>query len=228
MRRFLRGLARLGSLFKMKSFFLAVLAIVGGGWAARAADTTLFEQNFESVEAGALPKEFLPLAGEFQVRVEGGNHLVELPGSPLDTYGALFGPSHGDSGVVEGRFRGTKQGRKFPTFGISLRGAGGYRLQVSPGKGQLEIYKGDEPLVGVPFTWESGSWTWLRLSLRKAAQGSGWLVEGWVWKEGEKPPQEASVKLDLSGDPAAGRAAIWGSPYAGTPIYFDDLKWVSR
>jgi hypothetical protein len=24
---------------------------------------------------------------------------------------------------------------------------------------------------------------------------------------------------------AAGRAAVWGSPYSGTPIRFDDLKW---
>jgi hypothetical protein len=123
---------------------------------------------------------------------------------------------------LEGRFHGTKTGRKFPTFGLSLRGAGGYRLQVSPGKGQLEIYKGDEPLVGVPFAWQSGVWTSLKLTLLK--QGVGWVVEGRVWADGAAPaaPQ---VRWEVAGELAAGRAAVWGSPYSGTPIRFDDLKW---
>jgi hypothetical protein len=187
-----------------------------------AADTVLFEQNFEALPAGPMPKEFLALAGEFAVAEEGGAHFLELPGSPLDTFGALFGPSSAEPCSLEGRFYGTKTGRKFPTFGLSLRGAGGYRLQVSPGKGLLEIYKGDEPLAGVAFGWQSGTWTSLKLTLRK--EGAGWVIEGRAWSEGSAPaaPQ---VRWEVQGDLAAGRAAIWGSPYSGTPIRFDDLKW---
>lgn len=190
------------------------------------ADTVLFEQNFESLPAGPAPKEFLPLAGEFGVAVENGGHVLELPGAPLDTFGVLFGPSNGDSSSVEARFMGTKQGRKYPTFGLSLRGAGGYRLQVSPGKGQLEIYKGDDPLVGVPFSWESGSWTSLRLVVKKGE--SGWLAEGYAWKAGEKAPAEALVRWSITAEPPAGRAALWGSPYSGTPILFDDIRWIAQ
>jgi hypothetical protein len=191
-------------------------------WTTQAADTVLFEQNFDALPAGPMPKEFLALAGEFVVGVEGAAHFLELPGSPLDTFGALFGPASAEPCSLEGRFYGTKTGRKFPTFGLSLRGAGGYRLQVSPGKGQLEIYKGDEPLVGVPFAWQSGAWTSLKLTLIK--QGAGWVIEGRAWAEGTGPaaPQ---VRWEVAGDLAAGRAAVWGSPYSGTPIRFDDLKW---
>lgn len=192
---------------------------------AHSADTVLFEQNFESLPAGPMPKEFLALAGEFAVGVDGSAHFLELPGSPLDTFGALFGPSSAEPCTLEGRFYGTKTGRKFPTFGLSLRGAGGYRLQVSPGKGMLEIYKGDEPLIGVTFAWQSGTWTTLKLTMSR--QGAGWVLEGRAWSEGTAPavPQ---LRWEVTGDIAAGRAAVWGSPYSGTPIRFDDLKWISQ
>jgi hypothetical protein len=206
-----------------RTALLTILGMWGASLLPLRAESVLFEQNFEGTAPGPLPKEFLALAGDFAVVTEEGNRVLRLPGSPLDTFGALFGPSHAEPGVVEGRFHGTKSGRKFPTFALSLRGAGGYRLQVSPGKGQLEIYKGDEPLVGVPFSWESGSWTRLRLSLKKG--GAGWIAEGWAWKDGGTPSAEAQVRWEISTQPTAGRAAVWGSPFSGTPISFDDLSW---
>ncbi len=209
---------------KFTSRALALFVLSTAGLAA--ADSALFEQNFNSLPAGPLPKEFLALAGDFSVAVEGSEHYLELPGSPLDTFGALFGPSNGDAASLEARFFGTKQGRKFPTFGLSLRGAGGFRLQVSPGKGQLEIYKGDDPLVGVPFNWQSGSWTWLRLTMTK--QGAGWAVEGRAWTDGSTAPAEPQVRWEVPTEGTPGRAAIWGSPYAGTPIRFDDIRWTTR
>jgi hypothetical protein len=192
-----------------------------------AADTVLFEQNFEASAAGPVSKEFLPLAGDFTVVAENGAHWLELPGTPLDTFGALFGPSSPEPGSVQGKFFGTKTGRKYPTFGLSLRGAGGYRLMVSPGKGQLEIYKGDEPLVGVPFAWTSGQWVWLKLSVVKG-KSSGWVVEGRAWNEGAQVPPEPMVRFEVATEISAGRAAVWGSPFSGTPIRFDDLKWVAH
>jgi len=207
------------------------LALLAFGMAAllgrvSAADTVLFEENFNALPAGGLPKGFLALAGEFSVVVEGGAHYLELPGSPLDTFGVLFGPASAEPCTLEGRFFGTKTGRKFPTFGLSLRGAGGYRLQVSPGKGQLEIYKGDDPLLGVPFAWQAGSWTQLKLSFRR--QGAGWIIEGSAWTEGGTAPTEPQIRWEVAIDIAAGRAAIWGSPYSGTPLRFDDLRWIAQ
>lgn len=194
--------------------------------AASPAPAVVYEQNFDSMEPGPVSKEFLPLAGDFAVVADEGGRVLELPGAPLDTFGVLFGPSNGDPGSLQARFHGTKTGRKYPTFGLSLRGAGGYRLQVSPGKGQLEIYKGDDPLVGVPFNWQTGAWTWLKLEVRKSAE-TGWVIEGRAWAQGENAPAEAMVRHEVAGDLAAGRAALWGSPYSGTPIRFDDLRWTT-
>jgi hypothetical protein len=210
----------------MKRILLTCLCFLIFTAARGAAEQVIFEQDFNALPAGPLPKEFLALAGEFAVVVDGAEHFLELPGSPLDTFGALFGPSNGDPGSLEARFFGTKQGRKFPTFGLSLRGAGGYRLQVSPGKGQLEIYKGDEPLVGVSYAWQSGAWTWLRLSFLK--KETGWMLEGRAWSEGSTAPLEPLVRWELAGEGTPGRAALWGSPYSGTPVRFDDIRWVTR
>jgi hypothetical protein len=210
----------------MKKLALLALGMVALSGQVCAADTVLFEENFNALPSGALPKGFLALAGEFSVVVEGEAHYLELPGSPLDTFGVLFGPASAEPCTLEGRFFGTKTGRKFPTFGLSLRGAGGYRLQVSPGKGQLEIYKGDDPLLGVPFAWQSGSWTQLKLSFRR--QGAGWIIEGSAWTEGGVAPTEHQIRWEVATDIAAGRAAIWGSPYSGTPVRFDDLRWIAQ
>ncbi|MEI6871503.1 MAG: hypothetical protein WCL08_04415 [Verrucomicrobiota bacterium] len=210
----------------MKKLALVIFGCAALLGDAHAADTVLFEQNFEALPAGPLPKGFLALAGEFSVIVDGELHYLELPGAPLDTFGVLFGPSSAEPCTLEGRFWGTKSGRKFPTFGLSLRGAGGYRLQVSPGKGQLEIYKGDEPLVGVPFAWQTGTWTSLKLAMRR--QGSGWILEGSASGEGGALPAEPQIRFEVATDIAAGRAALWASPYAGTPVRFDDLRWIAN
>ena len=40
-----------------------------------------------------MPEDLLVLEGAFVVKAEGGNHFLELPGAPLDTFGLLFGPT---------------------------------------------------------------------------------------------------------------------------------------
>jgi hypothetical protein len=126
-----------------------------------------------------------------------------------------------DDVTATARFFGTKKGRKFPTFGISLNGVGGYRLQMSPAKNMLEFVKGDEPKQGVPFTWASDSWTSMRITVRKA--GGGWVIEGKAWAAGSPEPEKPLITIEEKAEPSAGRGGIWGSPYAGTAIRFDDL-----
>ena len=85
----------------------------------------------------------------------------------------------------------------------------------------LELYKADEVIGSVGFEWKSGQWTKLKLAVRKA--GKDWVVEGKAWTEGTKEPESAMVSSDQKFQPPAGRASIWGQPYATTPIQFDDL-----
>jgi hypothetical protein len=183
----------------------------------------VYENNFEKSEPGKVPEDFLVLDGAFAVKEEGGNKSLELPGAPLDTFGLLFGPTEPANITVSARVFGTGKGRRFPTFALGLNGVGGLKLQVSPGKKMLELYKGEEVLATAPYSWESGAWTMLRLQLRKVKEGE-FKVQGKVWKQGGKEPDAWMIDYTLLGDLPAGRASIWGNPYSGTPILYDDLS----
>src|SRR5258708_7828116 len=139
----------------------------------------LYKNDFESEEVGKAPKDMLVMAGAFEVKQDKDGKYLELPGEPLDTFGLLFGPAVKDDVSASARFYGTKKGRKLPSFGISLNGAGGYRLQVSAAKGELEFFKGDESKLAVPYPWISEVWTTLRITVRKS--GAGWVIEGRAW-----------------------------------------------
>ncbi|MEP6668932.1 MAG: hypothetical protein ABJF10_07265 [Chthoniobacter sp.] len=181
----------------------------------------LYKNDFESAEVGKMPSEMMVMAGAFEVKQDKDGKYLELPGEPLDTFGLLFGPSVKDDVSASARFFGTKKGRKFPTFGVSLNGVNGYRLQVSAAKGALEFYKGDEAKLSVPFTWTADAWTTLRITVRKS--GVGWVVEGKAWAAGSPEPEKPLITLEEKTEPNAGRAGIWGMPFANTPIRFDDL-----
>lgn len=123
---------------------------------------------------------------------------------------------------MSARIFGTSKGRRFPTFAVGLNGVGGYRLQVSPGKKLIELFKGDNLMTSIPYEWPSGTWTHLRLEIKKA-DNEGWNVLGKVWIAGEAEPAKPILSAKEKEEPVAGRSSIWGSPFAGTPIRYDDL-----
>src|SRR5438874_2277511 len=182
----------------------------------------LFETNFDKAELDKVPDDFLVLDGQFAVKEEGGNKFLELPGAPLDSFGALFGPTEKGGTAVSARIFGTAKGRRYPTFAVGLNGQGtsAYRFQVSPAKKAVELFKGDEVKSSAPYEWQSGTWTRLRLQVRKVKEGE-WKVEAKAWIDGSKEPSAPMISFHESEQPVAGRASIWGSPYATTPIRFD-------
>jgi hypothetical protein len=182
----------------------------------------LYLNNFEQNTDGKVPEEMLVLDGGFGVVNVEGNKVLELPGSPLETYGALFGPAQSSNVTVQARIQGTGQGRRFPVFGVGLNGVAGYRLRVSPAKKAVELCKGDDAVASAGFAWKSGTWTLFRLELVQA-KGGGLMVRGKAWTEGEKEPSWM-IEHTAEGNLPAGRSSVWGSPYAGTPIRFDDLR----
>lgn len=178
--------------------------------------------DFQKAEVGKPPADVLIVGGDFKVAEEGSERFLELPGAPLDTFGLLFGTAPEGDVTAGARFFGTKQGRKFPTFAVSLNGVGGYRLQISPAKRALEFYRGDQPVVSVPYEWKSGEWVSLKISVRKSPEG--WTVEGKAWSAGESEPANWMIQTQTADQLPAGRAGIWGAPYSGSPIRFDDLS----
>ena len=183
----------------------------------------IYSQDFNKADVGSQPDELLILDGQFAVQEADGNRFFELPGAPLESYGFLFGPSEASGVQASARIFSTKQGRKFPTFGVGLSGASGYRLQVSPAKKAIELFKGDTVVTNAPFDWKSGEWTELRLQVRKVKDGE-LRVEGKVWNAGTEEPNEPVIVLTEPKALPAGKAGAWGMPFAGTPIRFDDLK----
>ena len=215
------------------SRFLLPLVVASMVWkspafAAPEAAPAPYKMDFEQVPDGMPPADLLVLAGLFEVKFADGNRFLELPGSPLETFGVMFGPTVADANVTaSARFLATKQGRKYPTFAISVSGPGGVRLQVSPAKKAIELFLGDTPQTSVPFDWKDGKWTFLKLSL--VADGENVRVQGFAWGEGVTEADSATFPPILTFTlPKAslkpGRSVVWGSPFSGTAIRFDDLK----
>jgi hypothetical protein len=202
----------------------AVEQVVAAAGDADATVAPSFRQDFQQTPPGAVPPEFLVLAGLFEIKADGDNRFLELPGAPLDSFGVMFGPASGSPPniVVAARIFGTKSGRKFPTFAVGTCGAGGVRLQVSPAKKAIELYHGDLPLVSVPYEWSSGTWTLLRLAL--VPDGENVRIQGYVSGLDGKLPSEPTISHRI---PIAaikpGRSVVMGSPFSGLPIRFDDL-----
>ncbi|MSU35233.1 MAG: hypothetical protein EXS36_08980 [Pedosphaera sp.] len=187
---------------------------------ARAETKPLFSQDFSKVSGTEVPDEFLVLDGQFAVKEEGGNRFLELPGSPLDTFGVMFGPNESAGVRVGARIFAMKQGRKFPTFEVGLGGVGGFKLRIAPAKKLVELLKGDDVRATAPFEWKTGEWTNLRLQVRMISDGL--KIEGRAWQEGDEP-REWLITATEKGKGPGGKAGVWGMPFAGTPIRFDDL-----
>ena len=205
----------------MIRYFLTFLLL--GCIASAAEPKKLYENNFEKAQLEKVPEDLLVLDGGFAVKEEGGNKFLELPGAPLETYGVLFGPTEAANVNITAKIFGTSKGRRFPAFAVGANGVGGLKLQLSPAKKQVEIFKGEEAVASAPYNWDSGTWTLLRLQVQKVKDGE-FKVQGKAWKEGTKEPEQWLIEQTISGDLPAGRASIWGNPFSGTPIRFDDLS----
>ena len=206
----------------MKPLFLIPFAAVLSLAAAEPAKP-LFRHDFSQAEVGKPPAEMMVMSGDFSVKEDAKDgRFLELPSEPLDTFGLLFGPTPKGDVTASARFFATKKGRKFPAFGVSVGGVGGYRVQVSAAKKTLEIFQGDEARHSVAYEWKDESWTSLRVQVRKA--GAAWVVEGKAWLAGTPEPAAWAITFTTKDEPPAGRAGIWGSPFSGTLIRFDDLE----
>jgi len=187
------------------------------------AATSLFTCDFSALPEGPLPDTFMVMQGEFAVKDLGTNKVMELPGSPLDSYSVLFGPVTNANVAVAAQVFGTAKGRRQPTFGVGLGGVAGHKLQIAPGKKLAELLKDTQVVASAPFEWESGTWTHCRLQVRPTGETS-WRVEAKAWKRGTPEPKEWQLTFEETASPTAGQASVLGSPFSGTPIWFDALE----
>jgi hypothetical protein len=206
------------------SFIATIVALTAS--AQTPADKVLFNSDFESAGADSVPEELMVLTGQFSVKKIDGNKALELPGAPLEDFGALFGPAESESVAVRARVLSESTKRLAPRFGIGLSGVSGYRLLVAPGQKLLQLQKDQQVVVSAPFEWKRGTWTLLHLQVRKISEGQ-WIIEGRAWADGTAEPRDWSISFEVPEAPPAGKASIWGAPYSGKPIFFDDLSVIS-
>jgi hypothetical protein len=206
----------------MRTATIVTCTLLAFGLPAFGQPKPVYENDFEKATVGQLPADFLVLDGGFVIKEENGNKFLELPGSPLDSFSVQFGPAQTEDVSVSARINGTAKGRRFPTFGVGVNGTAGYRLQMSPAKKALELYRDQTLKQSIPYEWKSGNWTQFRLELRKLKEGL-WKVEGKAWEEGTPEPKGWMISAEENEAPNAGKASVFASPFSGVRLQFDDL-----
>ncbi len=207
----------------MRTIWICCLAAWACNWAT-AGEPEAHKDDLQEAELGPLSERFMVLGGTWTVAAEGENKFLELAPHPLESHSVLFGPTFSAGGCVTGRIQSTQKGRRsYPSFGLGLGGVTGYMLRFSPAKGKVELLLDQQPLAEADSPgWKSGSWIRLKFQVRKG-EGGAWMLEGKAWADGQAEPEGWTVSHTSKEAPPAGRAALWGMPYAGTPIRFDDL-----
>lgn len=176
--------------------------------------------DFEQTEAGKLPDDFL-VTGNFAVKDFEGNQVLELPGSPLEHYGVLFGPAEHAQVEVRAKVWASQTGKRYPEFGIGAGNAFGYRLLLLPRQKKLVLRKQDLTVASAPYDqWKTDTWT--EFSLRVEQQNGAWTITGQAAPAGD-PDAGVTVKFKDKEEAPAGRGSIWGTPFSDKPIRFDDL-----
>ena len=199
--------------------WLVLLGLMG---AVGVCGEVLYRNDFQDATVGEEPGDFLVLDGDFVTKRDGDDRFLELPGTPLENFGALFGPTVRTGSRLGVTIQSQGKGRLVPAFGIGVNGLGGFRLMLSANRRQLELWRGDEVLVKTPYRWRSGSECRLELEAVPRADGD-WQVRGWVWERSRGRQSASQIALERVAPPPRGKSSIWGHPFAGNAIRYDDI-----
>ena len=184
----------------------------------------VYENDWSAETVGEEPADLFVLDGAFTVTEVDGDKALALPGVPVGDFGFLFGPRvKGKPTELRCRMFSTRKGRRMPAFAAGLGGVSGYRLRVNAAARNLQLLRGEETLVTVPNVWQDGAW--MNLRFRAEPKGdAGAVVFAKVWSVDSEEPADWTVVHKDPKPYAGGKCTLWGLPYAGTEILFDDLK----
>lgn len=190
---------------------------------ARADEMKSFVFDADAWTEGNVPKEVFVVDGTIKIAAKDGNKAIMIDPSPITDATAQLGDSANGSASIEAKVFASKKGRSFPRFGVSVHGMNGYRLIANLSKKQVELVKGDQVVKSAPFNWTTETWTKLRLDVKKTSD-TEWSITGKIWSADAEEPKEAAIQHTDATLKGQGKCAIWGTPFAETPIYFDDVK----
>ncbi len=211
-------------------FLFLALATLAAAQEAAAPASSSQKIDFQALMPGPVPDEFMSVEGEakFDIIADGDkNKVLELQGQPIVDGGMLVGKATKGPGTITAKIKATGKRRVQPRFGVGLFGISGPRVRVVPVTKTVEIVKNsdkEEVMATAPYTWTSGTWTWVEMSIKAAAAGGGSTIEGRVWEDGKARPEKATVTWENPAPAAQGRASVWGTPYSEQAIWFDDIE----
>lgn len=191
--------------------------------AAAAETTKTFSFDCEAWSEGAPPQEVFVVDGTIKITARDGGKVITIDPNPITDATAQLGDSSSGSSSIAARVFASKKGRSTPRFGVSVHGMNGYRLIVNPARKTLDLVKSDAVIKSVPYTWTTDTWTRIRLDVKKTGE-TGWSITGKAWPADGEEPKEPLIQHTDDTLKGQGKAAIWGTPFSETPIFFDDIQ----
>ena len=184
----------------------------------------LYEQGFEEVEEGGLPKDFFILDGKFSVANRGGRKCLVLPGNPVGENGLLFGPRLVDTDVtMQFSINMNSRGRRFSSWECAVGGMRGLRFRFDAGMQRASIRQEDQILQTTSFSRIQEPWTCVMVEVSKIKGTAQISAQLKMWQENSMVPSGWILQLENLKALPSGRFAIWGYSYSGEEIQWDDL-----
>ena len=183
-----------------------------------------YHENFSGCGIGEEPESLFILDGHYSVQEESkGQKYLQLPGTPMGDFGLLFGPRIKDRGLaLRFSFFATKKGRRMPSIAAGIGGVRALRLRLNTAVRSLVISHDETILKQVPFVWKDGIW-WDVFFQATPTNKNLTRVKCKLWPKQEEEPKAWLLEEEFKQEYEGGKCALWGVPYASTPILFDDL-----
>ena len=189
-----------------------------------------FSEDFSELEIGSEPESLFILDGAYSVQVDQNNQKsLALPGSPMGDFGLLFGPRIREKGLeLRFSFFSSKKGRRMPSFAAGMGGVRGLRLRLNPASRNLVLSFDDQILKEIPFSWMGDQWWSVRFQMTPEDSNQSTFAQYKLWPKQEAEPDTWLISEKFSIQYKGGKCALWGFPYASTPILFDDITILSK
>ncbi|MDG1326355.1 MAG: hypothetical protein P8P49_11360 [Opitutales bacterium] len=186
-----------------------------------------FSESFSNISTGEEPENMFILDGEFLVQRNEGNKVLELAGSPVGDFGFLFGSRIKDKAMeLQFSFHSTRQGRRYPAIAAGIGGMRGYRFRWNASARKILLFRDEVLLVEKIISWESSTWWQIRFQVLPHLEGKN-LIRLKLWQKGNQEPQDWFIEHEDQFSFKGGKCVLWGFPYAGNAIHFDDLNILS-
>jgi hypothetical protein len=115
-----------------------------------------------------------------------------------------------------------------PSIAAGIGGVRGLRLRLNPAARNLALSFDEQTLKEIPFSWIGDQWWSVRFQMTPEDSNQSTFVQYKLWPKQEAEPNTWLVSEKFSIQYKGGKCALWGFPYASTPILFDDLTILSQ